>query len=200
MSTDNYSLCRFALTRAWFEISVGSPSNVGNRSSSWLLGTIVDTQEVISNEIWSVTVSFPRDARMPATQETLYVLEATCEVVGRPNVTGPQAESPGNVAATATPLRADWSAYISRRVASGECEAQEPPLLSHLKWACEEEYDRGISKAWLKRIYKGEGLPVAPERIVAERYVLACVAANRSALSYPLATSCPQVDHPRIRI
>ena len=41
-----------------------------------------------------------------------------------------------------------------------------------------EEYDRGISKLWLKRM-GNEGLVGGVKKAIAERYVLACVVGNR---------------------
>lgn len=118
----------------------------------------------MSSEIWSVTLEYPQNRR----RKTLYVIEATCEVVGRPL----KATSEG---AVSLPIRADWSAYIERRSTSS---ASGESLLSHLKWSCHEEFDRGISRLWLKRVEGEKELGVA-KWTVAQRYVLACVVGNR---------------------
>jgi hypothetical protein len=52
--------------------------------------------------------------------------------------------------------------------------------MEHLKWTNHEEYERGISKLWLKRI-QNEGELGAAKLDAAERYVLACVVSNRLA-------------------
>ncbi|OJT12767.1 hypothetical protein TRAPUB_10602, partial [Trametes pubescens] len=155
---------RFALTRAWFELSVGTSSGTKDDPTSWLHATIADAQEVVTDEIWSITLEDPQTRR----QETLFVLEATCEVVGRP------LGAKSGVGVASLPVRADWSAYIASRSApSSSAES----LLSHLKWSCHEEFDRGISTLWQKRV-AGEGALGIAKRTVAERYVLACVVGN----------------------
>jgi hypothetical protein len=116
--------------------------------------------------------------------EVFYVLEATCEVVGHPPLLSPV---PGGASTSATklvpPLRADWSAYIDTQSSSQSSEPESnkvlvPSLMSQLKWTNHEEYSRGISRVWLKRT-QDEGEIGAAKRDVAERYVLACVVANR---------------------
>ncbi|KAI0632467.1 hypothetical protein C8Q77DRAFT_1176940 [Trametes polyzona] len=157
---------RFALTRAWFELSVGTSSGSKGDPTSWLHGTVVDAQEIVPGEIWSVTLEYPQAKRK---RETLYVIEATCEVVGQPPATGGPSGAPGSLP---IPVRADWSAYISHRKYSGEGS-----IWSHLKWSCHEEFDKGMSRHWLKRV-AGEGELGCAKQTVAERYVLACVVAN----------------------
>ncbi|KAL1950765.1 hypothetical protein VTO73DRAFT_5889 [Trametes versicolor] len=155
---------RFALTRAWFELSVGASSGAKDDPTSWLHATIIDVQEVVQDEIWSVTLEEPQTRR----REILFVLEATCEVVGRPlGVKSDDGVAP-------LPVRADWSAYIANRSAPS---SGGDFLLSHLKWSCPEEFDRGLSTLWLKRV-TGEGPLGVAKRTVAERYVLACVVGN----------------------
>lgn len=180
---------RFLMTRFWFAVSLG-----GQSSENWLLGTIVDTQETVPGEIWTVNIHTAADPPSSSTPkvETLYVLEATCEVIGHP----PQPSQPQAAQSPSTILRADWSAYIAtfaqtRQATKG---SSGPSLLSHLKWANYEEYDQGISKHWLRRI-SSEGDAGVAKRTVAFRYVLACVVANRSGrllfvLHWSLKASC----------
>ncbi len=114
-----------------------------------------------------------------------YIIESTCEVVGRrPPSLGPadsestwrsEGENREHVQRSSFPVRADWSAYIARRVASG---SPEGPLLSRLKWACQESYDKGMGRLWLKKV-PAEGTVGRAKLMVAERYVLACVTGNR---------------------
>ncbi|KAI0826725.1 hypothetical protein BC628DRAFT_1319527 [Trametes gibbosa] len=160
---------RFVLTRAWFELSVGMPNGVNGDTASWLQGTVIDVREAVKGEIWSVTVEYAQ----PRRQETLYVLEATCEVVGRLSKTASHAAE-GDTVPIRFPVRADWSAYISRWSASSSSERS---LLSQLRWACHEEYDHGISTLWLRRTER-EGELGAAKRQVAKRYILACVVGN----------------------
>ncbi|KAM5538703.1 hypothetical protein V8D89_007732 [Ganoderma adspersum] len=159
---------RFALTRAWFELSVGSPRDSRTNPDSWLHGTIIDVQEVVPAEVWSVTVEYAANRTRPRRRETLYVLEATCEVIGRPV---------RRFGATSYPLRVDWSTYVARRMVHATENSTTDRLLSNLKWACQEDYDRGISTLWLKRITM-EDQAGAAKRMVAERYVLASVIGN----------------------
>ncbi|KIP04667.1 hypothetical protein PHLGIDRAFT_183223 [Phlebiopsis gigantea 11061_1 CR5-6] len=155
---------RFALSTLWFALSIG-----GRESEAWLQYTIISAQEVIQDEIWIVTIR--SCGRSAATEvSTFYVLEQTCEVIGRPN------------SAAAGPLvlelRSDWSNYIQGHltgVTTGIVSC--PSLLQNLKWAHYEEYDRGVSKLWLRRVEK-EGDLGTIKRTVAERYTLACVVAN----------------------
>ncbi|KAI0669193.1 hypothetical protein C8Q78DRAFT_1042116 [Trametes maxima] len=159
---------RFVLTRAWFELSVGTSSGAKEDSNSWLNGMIVDAQEVVKDEIWSITVDDPPSATRPSRSETVYVLEATCEVVGRPS------QQTGGGASVALPVRADWSDYISRRTGPA---SDDGCLFSRLKWPSHEEFDRGISRVWLKRV-EGEGEIGVTKRVIAERYIFACVVGN----------------------
>ncbi len=115
-------------------------------------GTVVDAQEVIKGEIWCITMQHR------TVTESFYVLEATCEVVGHPPAS--QLDS--------LPIRADWSAYIEHR------SSVHPTMMEHICWTNHEEYDRGISRHWLKRMRR-EGKMGAALEVIAGRYVLACV-------------------------
>lgn len=126
---------------------------------------IVDTQELVAGDVWSITVS------SSASTEVYYVLAATCEVVG-------------SSAQDLLPLRADWSAYINTQSSPSPVKAPTFSLMSQLKWINHEEYDKGISRVWLKRI-QGDGELGAAKRAVAGRYVLACVVANRYVYAIP---------------
>lgn len=151
--------------------------------NSWLHGTVVDAQEVVAGEIWLVSIEYGNAAAIRRSRETFYVLEATCEVVGRPALSrsGFGCGSGDTDTDTPLPVRADWSAYIEQRrtavPALTSRSATTSPLLAHLKWAGVEDYHLGISKLWLKRI-AAEGPAGDRKREVAERYVLACVIGN----------------------
>ncbi|KAF9468607.1 hypothetical protein BDZ94DRAFT_1245823 [Collybia nuda] len=161
---------RFLLTQLYFSVSIT------NETHDQFKSKIVDAQEIILGELWSITVSSTKS------MEVYYVLEATCEVVGRSSLrasTQPEDSPPGLL-----PIRADWSAYINAQ--SSLSSPINVSLMSHLKWTNHEEYDRGLSRVWLKRA-QGEGVLGEIKRVVAERYVLACVVAN--SVSGPWMTS-----------
>lgn len=151
---------RFILTRLWFTLSVGTNEQ---DPSAWLKHTVEDAREVVKGEIWAITI---RDGN---SLSEFYVLESTCEVIGRA-LNAPQLE------VYFSGLRADWSRYISSHtsVSTGPRNL----ISENLRWANYEEYDRGISRHWLCRI-SGEGDVGLSKKVVAERYVLACVVVNR---------------------
>jgi hypothetical protein len=151
---------RFILTRLWFTLSVGTNEQ---DPSAWLKRTVEDAQEVVKGEIWAITI---RDGN---SLSEFYVLESTCEVIGR-TLDAPQLE------VYSSGLRADWSRYISSH--TGVCAGPRNLITENIRWANYEEYDRGISRHWLRRI-SGEGDVGLSKKVVAERYVLACVVANR---------------------
>lgn len=156
---------RFLLTRLFFSISVGSKYFNSK-------GIVTDAQELVDGEIWSVTISCEKRIQV------FYVLEATCEVVGHPPWSPTESLNLLAVARTnALSIRADWSAYINEHI-SPSATVKLLPLLEHLKWTNHEEYDRGISKLWLNKIQRDGELGTA-KRVVAERYVLACIVGNR---------------------
>ncbi|KAI0786847.1 hypothetical protein C8Q75DRAFT_769503 [Abortiporus biennis] len=170
-------IVRFVLTRFWFTISLGDQGIKGK----WLDGTVVDAQEVIPNEIWGIKVR--HSGQGTGRIEVFYVLESTCEAVGRaqnPEDCNVQAEND-------TQLRADWSMFIQRRV-SGTFQGS---LLSYLKWEHHEEYEKGISKLWLVRIKK-EAEVGEIKREIAERYVLACVVGNSVSGSWMTSAEMAQ--------
>ncbi|KAF8964182.1 hypothetical protein BDZ97DRAFT_914993 [Flammula alnicola] len=167
---------RFLLTRLFFYVSLGHGGDElksGKEKDYWL---VLDAQEVIPHEIWKISF------RSSSSIHFFYVLEATCEVVGEPEVNSPALSSIGN-------LRADWSDYIASRL---NCPTQSDPivcppgLLEHLQWTNHEEYAKGISKLWLSKLEREGGIGVA-KLTVAQRYVLACVASN--SVSGPWLTS-----------
>ncbi len=165
------------MTRFWFALSMG-----GEGSEDWLQETIVDVQEIIPTEIWCITLHKYEDARpnYNVQTRTLYVLEATCEVVGHPPTPTLPTTEPANKKPTVA-LRADWSAYITS-LSHPIGNHTSALIASHLKWANFEEYDRGISRLWLKRTAAEREIGAA-KLTVAWRYVFACVVGNRYASS-----------------
>jgi hypothetical protein len=151
----------------------------------WARGRVVNAQEVVKDEIWTVTIQIATSPSGGTSRtERMYVLEQTCEVIGHPLppaiTTGSPVVSYGPASHCATAqVRADWSSYIAhRQIPAAVHDSPPTSLLAHLKWQNHEEYFRGLSKAWLKRI-TGEGELGSAKRIVADRYVLACVFGNR---------------------
>ncbi|KAH0831907.1 hypothetical protein J3R83DRAFT_12790 [Lanmaoa asiatica] len=153
---------RFVLTRMWFAISVGA---YGHDASIWSKCVIRDVREVVKGEIWQVI------AQDDGTIEScsFYVLEATCEVIGQP----PSSQGENTLGYR---LRADWTAWISQR-SQAPLDVGPCSLLDCVKWSNTEDYHRGISKAWLRRV-QGQDADTVAKRSVAEKYILACVVAN----------------------
>ncbi|KIK69602.1 hypothetical protein GYMLUDRAFT_236107 [Collybiopsis luxurians FD-317 M1] len=168
---------RFLLTRLFFTVSVGG----GENHQGWLDGIIVDAREIIKGEIWCIDVVQSLDSPSIAV-DSFYVLEATCEVIGSAPLPL-KAQNRGQ-----NQLRADWSTYIGQKL-SAEPPSSQPnhldsartSLLDQLSWT--EEYAKGISKAWLKRIEIQQAVGIA-KRTVAERYILASVVANSVSGQY----------------
>jgi hypothetical protein len=132
---------------------------------------IADAQEVIEGEIWTITT------RSLGLSTIIYVLETTCEVIGYL----PSPLSQDQSLLTMKTLRADWSEYVVERL--NQKDFQPPSLMERLVWTNHEEYERGISKLWLKTVSKDVELGIA-KRLIAQRYILACVVANRWAVSF----------------
>lgn len=191
----------FLMTRLWFTISIGGSSK--QDPLAWLHEIIIDAQPLIPDEIWTIIVQNSPSTTEPSRLSTLYVLQSTCEVIGRPSSTphstfvhasdpdflptSPSPTSPSTITTNeALPIRADWSNYISSRLkSSSSLSGAQPsglPLLASLRWADHGEYEHGISRHWLRRTESMDEEGIAL-RIVAERYVLACVVGNRYAPS-----------------
>jgi len=135
---------------------------------------IMDTKQLVEGEIWSVT--FASSVSSSKVPEIFYVLESTCEVIGYPSIA---LDSTRGLSQPSIPVRVDWSDYIGTRLLpSSSLDSPLPPLMEHLKWMNHEEYSKGISHLWLRRI-RNEGELGLAKRVVAERYVLACVVGNR---------------------
>lgn len=153
---------RFVLTRMWFAVSVGA---YGHDASKWSKCVIRDVREVVKGEIWQVIVQ----GDGTGVSCSFYVLEATCEVIGQP----PSSQVEDTLGYC---LRADWTAWISQR-SGAPLDAGPCSLLECVKWSNTEDYYRGISKAWLRRV-QGQDADNIAKRSVAVRYILASVVAN----------------------
>ncbi|KAJ6619524.1 hypothetical protein B0H10DRAFT_2026031 [Mycena sp. CBHHK59/15] len=150
---------RFLLTRLFFRVSVGD----GKGGQGWQEGQIVDAQQLVEDEVWKITIRHSSTSR-----ESFYVLEPTCEPL----------TATADSSSTRLPVRSDWSAYIAHRLLPPLVhKVPPPPLMEYLSWTNHEEYERGISRLWLKRI-EAEGEIGAMKRRTAERYIFACVVGN----------------------
>jgi hypothetical protein len=150
---------RFLLTFFWSAVSLH-----GEAGRRWLLPKVVDARPIIDGEIWMIQV-------ITGSAQAFYVLEDTCEVIGHPPDDTPKPEN-------SLPLRTDWSSYIERRLISSERESG-CRLIDLLQCANSEDFDQGISKAWLKylRTYEGEE-GARLKYTVAQKYVLSSVVSN----------------------
>ena len=152
-------------------------------SLGWI---IIDAEEVVKDEIWSVTTQKSRrGCEKDSEKLVFYVLEPTCEVIGMPSNTCSQQSRECTIAKPKPssfdniPLRADWSEYVQRRLLGPNFYPGPPTsLMDHLRWSHYEEYYHGISRHWLSQIDK-EGQPGKQKKEVAERYIMACLVANR---------------------
>jgi hypothetical protein len=122
--------------------------------------------EISKGEIWCVTTRNALSVHVQA----FYVLEATCEVLG---LAGGGDEN----------LRLDWAGYIEQRKTNPHSTSS---LWDAMRWADRGEFDRGISRHWLRRTSQ-MGAQGAALSTIAERYTLACVVGNKWAPSLRIA-------------
>jgi len=163
------------MSKSWFAISrCHSPSD----TIPWLHSVVVGVREVVPDEIWEVTTMTVAQGPIVAEKETLYVLEPTCEVIGRPHTISASKVIPNTQ--RNLPIRADWSEYVIDRIIL-HAEVPRERLLDRVQWANYEEYQNGIGRHWLTRT-QGEGEVGESKRRVAEKYVLASVVENRHVI------------------
>lgn len=162
------------MSKSWFAISeCANPSD----TIPWLHSVVVSVREVIPGEIWEVTTMTVAQRSIAAKKESFYVLEPTCEVIGRPPTVPPLLPETLPDTQRSLPIRVDWAEYVTDRVIS-LAEAPGKRLLDRVQWANYEEYQNGIGRHWLKRT-QSEGEVGESKRRVAEKYVLASVVENR---------------------
>lgn len=133
-------------------------------------------QEIVPNEIWEITTTTTQGS-IPVKKETFYVLEHTCEVIGRPTVVSTSPYKALLDAQPRFPIRVDWSDYVNDYTLS-PVEVAGKKLFDRVQWAHYEEYKNGISRHFLTRT-QSEGEVGELKRRVAEKYVLASVVENR---------------------
>ena len=162
------------MTKAWFAISeCPGPSN----TSPWLHSVVMDTREIVPDEIWEVTTMTAAQGSTTEKKETFYILEPTCEVIGCPPYEPACLPETAPNAQHSLPIRMDWSEYVADRIVS-PTESPGKRLLDQVQWAHYEEYQNGISRHWVTRT-QGEGEVGELKRRVAEKYILASVVENR---------------------
>ena len=138
----------------------------GEIGQRWLESKIVDARPIIDGEVWLIQTK-----SLTGSVHTFYVLEDTCEVIGHPPNATPELKN-------ALPLRADWSAYIEMRLSTSECESGRW-LVDLLQCENTEDFDRGVSKAWLRHLKTYEdGSDARLKYAVAQKYVLSSVVSN----------------------
>ena len=137
----------------------------------------MNVREVIPGEVWEVTTMTVAQGSIAAKEETFYVLEPTCEVIGHPPTVPLSLPGIHPNTQRSLPIRIDWSEYITDRIIS-LAEGSGKRLLDRVQWANYEEYQNGIGRHWLTRT-RGEGEVGELKRRVAEKYVLASVVENR---------------------
>jgi hypothetical protein len=143
--------------------------------------TILSAEEVVAKEVWRVTVKIGQSTCY------YYVLEATCEVVGLPGVRAEGHLEARNPDRRKPLVRVDWTQYIESKMqetANDPC--MKKTILDYLSWPNHEEYDRGISRNWLRRVGHEGGVEGVVKLAIAHKYVLACLVANRCGRSLPI--------------
>lgn len=161
------------MSRFWFATSkCPSPLN----ATVWLRSVVFGARELVPNEIWELKTTTTQGSTTAKT-ETFYVLEPTCEVIGRPAAitVSPSETLPGDQ--HRFPIRVDWSGYVNDHILSF-AEVPGKRLLDRVQWAHYEEYQHGISRHFLTRT-QSEGEVGELKRQVAEKYILASVVENR---------------------
>lgn len=137
----------------WFAVSV-----YGDSGRRFLNEQIVTVKRLLGDELWEITLCNSGESVY-----VLFVLAMTGEAIGSQHGLQPSTYQ----------LRQDWGSYIT---SLGRDTTKT--LSKYLRCANEEDFDRGISKLWLKRM-ANEGRLGSMKRSVAERYVMASVIANR---------------------
>ena len=162
---------RFLISKLWFVISkcLGRSD-----ATTWLHSVVIGAREVVSDEIWEVTTTFNTQGSTSEREETFYILEPTCEVIGRPTATSAETLPETH---RGLPIRVDWSDYVNDHILS-LAGASGKKLMDRVQWAHYEEYQNGISRHFLTQTQR-EGEVGKWKRRVAEKHILASVAENR---------------------
>ena len=163
------------MARTWLAVNVGD-----RRVVRWTKSVIMDLQPASRASpsslgatpclegIWNITVACEPLLRT-SRPETYWIIAETGEVIGHapdsPFIGSPNGSVPHA-------LRLDWSNFLQ----SGDSKR----ILDHVRWSNAEDYERGISRHWLKKRNREDATNLQLiEKRMAERYVLASVASNR---------------------
>ncbi|RXW24494.1 hypothetical protein EST38_g1348 [Candolleomyces aberdarensis] len=158
---------RFLLTCLYYRVSIGLDQIFRSM-------TVLSAEEVVRKEVWRLTL------RIGQSTCYYYVLEATCEVVGLPGIPAERHLEAQNPDRRKPFERVDWTQYIESKIqdtATDPCPKKT--LMDYLSWPNHEEYDRGISRNWLRRVEREGGAEGEAKLAIAQKYVLACLVANR---------------------
>jgi len=155
-------------------------------------GSVVDARPSVGginkSDVWTVVWK-----TQTGELEEYFVAEETCEVVGVRSLPF-DSENCSQDLDPWRDLRPDWAAYLRLQAFSDQHDQRKIGLMDHLKWTNGEDYERGISRLWLKAMRgkikaatenkNPDSDACEPELKVrlAQKYVLACVAGNRCVL------------------
>ncbi|PVG02724.1 hypothetical protein CPB86DRAFT_696489 [Serendipita vermifera] len=148
------SVLRFTFSKLWHVVSL-----YGMSSGEMLDESVTKLEKLPGNEIWRVYLS-----KESGLTYYVYVLASTGEPLGRKQRTPADDFS----------VRPDWLNFVD---SLANAETAPKRIKDSLKWTNGEEFENGISKAWLRRI-EGEGESGIIKRQIAEKYVMASVVAN----------------------
>lgn len=146
---------RFLLTRLYFAISVGGYNGIAQLSQS----SIVSVDPRVPHILWAIGVSCQGSTR------EYFVLETTGEIVSA------NTQDIG-------PVRSDWATFIAQNQG-----LEKVSIVDKVKWTNHEEYDRGISRLWLRRLGNKDDEMAIAVKALAIRYILSSVSANRYCVS-----------------
>ncbi|KAF8582806.1 hypothetical protein K439DRAFT_1617940 [Ramaria rubella] len=170
---------RFIQTRICFALSLYGMSDLPLER---VVSTVVDAQEVLANEIWSVSVTEKVSGSNGSCIKTYYVLYHTCEVIGHSTSDDTQTST-----SSLPPLRADWNAYLALRLTAATTDLY-PPLSEHIRGTNTDDFERGVAKAWLKRL-RSQGEDGREKKKLAEKYILSCVVGDSISGPYKSTTT-----------
>lgn len=158
----------------------------GEAGQRWLSLKVVDARPIIDGEVWLI-----RTKSLMGSIQTFYVLEDTCEVIGHTPDSTPELKKE-------LPLRADWTAYIEMRLTTSECGSGRW-LIDLLQCENSEDFDRGVSKAWLKHLKTHEDDGDARLKYaIAQKYVLSSVVSNGYASAVSVTVSLTRTNGYRV--
>ncbi|KAG9026935.1 hypothetical protein FS842_004980, partial [Serendipita sp. 407] len=149
---------RLVLSRLWFCVSIYGDTGMG------LLLEQIFSVRPVGRHKQIVRVEMLKE---DGSKRVYFALEATGEAIGRQTSSSSSTDD-----AVDTQVRADWSRFLQ-----GHVDGEMQNLWNTLHCANVEDYEKGVSKVWLRRV-PNEGFLGEWKQRVATRYVLACLVAN----------------------